>query len=110
MIRDKLREINLPYGREQIEQVAELGGRVVDRARYWARTAGSWGWAAGQQRLSWVLEQERAAPLGRLAEKIKQAQSLDRVEVTRLVREELPTRVRSTVESAWELTKSRFAR
>jgi len=108
MIRDKLKDIGVDQ--EKIEQVTVIGGLMVERARHWAKTAGSWGWALGHERLTWILEQERAAPLGKLAEKIKQAQSLDRVEVTRIVKEELPTRVRSTVESAWELTKSRFAR
>jgi hypothetical protein len=108
MIRDRLKEI--PVGREQIEQVTALGGLVVDRARSWAKTAGAWGWAAGQQRLGWIIEHERALPIGKLAEKIKQAQQLDRAEVTRLVREELPTRVRSTVVSAWEQARGRFAR
>lgn len=108
MLKDKLKEI--PVGRERIEQVTALGGLVVDRARGWAKAAGSWGWALSQERFPWAFDPEGPLPLGKLAEKIKQAQSLDRAEVTRLVREELPTRVRSTVVAAWEQAKGRFAR
>ena len=108
MLIDRLKEMQV--GRERIEQVTAIGGLVVGRARDWAKAAGSWGWAAGQERFPRVFDPEGPLPIGKLAERIKQAQSLDRAEVTRLVREELPTRVRSTVVAAWEQAKGRFAR
>lgn len=108
MLRDKLKDI--PVGRERIEQVVALGGLVADRARGWAREAGRRGWEAGQQRFPWAFDPAGPLPLGKLAERIKQAQSLDRAEVTRLVREELPGKVRTRLVGAWEQAKSRLAR